>query len=371
MLRRPALALALVLGAALATTGCTATSKVPSLEERFASFSSVEDEGITLRFDARELAPGDAKLVAHELVLVRGAVAAELCLERPDDAPPRAEVILYRDAGWGQERWLLTHALILERPLRVRIPCALPDDDDTPEKIAHRIRGTVAHELAETSVLTRVPILDPYLRWMHDGIAESVEYRVLQKLDPKAAAADIARYAQYSVEARLRGTRWIDLTRWRQLPDWIVHSEVVFEDRDALRIDDLAGSLRRIASERKLIQAEEPEKVLLFDELRAILAEVWSKESLGASRDEEDPRPRAGQFLCYDASFCLWVELEREHPGLTAKVLAAMAGHRAPILRSADVLRVLEQITGHSLRGRLERFSLDRLDSILEAERAR
>src|SRR5437016_4198482 len=86
-----------------------------------------------------------------------------------------------------------TQQKILERPLRVRIPVALPEEDKEGEKIADRLRGTVAHEVAEATVLTRVPILDPYLRWMHDGIAESVEYRVLQQLDPKAASATLDR----------------------------------------------------------------------------------------------------------------------------------------------------------------------------------
>jgi hypothetical protein len=358
----------------LFATACTTTPPRPTLEQRFETFSSVEDEGVAVRFDEREVTPAIAKQLAKTLVAVRAAVARELALDLKADAPPAAEVILYRDAGWGLERWLVTHAQILERPLRVRVPCALPDDDDTAEKIAHRVVGTVAHELAESAILTRVPILDPYLRWMHDGIADSVEYRVLLQLDPAAAAADLARFAQYSVESRLKGTRWVDLTRWRQLPDWIVHSEVVFENKAPLRLglDDVPTSLRRLARERKVPQSEgAAEGVLLLDELRAILGETWTKESIVGPREEEDPHPRAGQFLCYDASFCFWLDLERTHPGITAKIVAIMSAHRAPILRSADVVHALEQATGVSLAGKLERFSLDRIDAILAAERAR
>lgn len=361
-----------VLAVLLALTAC-ATEK-PSLSESvIEAWPQVKADGVTVRYKAGDVDRAAAELVAQQVSLVRSAVADELALAPPASPPPYAEVLLYRDAGWGQDRWLVTHAVILERPLRVRIPCALPEDDQDAERIVARIRGTVAHEIAEATVLTRVPILDPYLRWMHDGIAESVEYRVLLKLDPRAASDTLTRYEQYAREARAPqiAISWVDLSRWRQLPDWIVNSDVLLQKSRALRLDDLQGSLRRLAEKRVSFQERWPDQLEAFDALLEMLSSAWAREQLPCGEGEADPRPRSGQFLCYDASFCLWLELERAHPGLTAQALKTIAARREPVLRSNDVVKIVSDLAGEDVKPRLQRFTLDRLEGVLAAERRR
>jgi hypothetical protein len=356
----------------LAALAACATRKASILDEDFDRWQRTTAEGVTVRWRDGEVASSAVETVAREIARVRTAVGEALALVGSASAPPPyAEVILYRDAGWGQERWLVTHAMILERPLRVRIPCALPEDDQDGDKIAARIRGTIAHEIAEATVLTRVPILDPYLRWLHDGVAESVEYRVLQRLDPQAAADVLQKYELYSREARRNAITWVDLTRWRQLPDWIVHSDVLFPKGGPLRLDDLAGSLRRVSEKRFANQERDPETLAALDVLVDLVAETWSREQLAVANGEADPRPRPGQFLCYDASFCFWLELERGRPGITAAALARIAARHEPVLRSEDVMRIVSGLAGEDVRPRLERFTLDRLDGVLAAERPR
>jgi hypothetical protein len=361
---------------ALGAAGC-ATQRASELNVE--SLAHVGAEGVIVHFKREDFDDKDVQTIATRLAEVRSAVVSELALvtSSSEGAPPIADVVLYHDLGWGQERWLVVHAKILENPLRVRIPCALPTDDRDPMAIVERLRETIAHEVAEATVLTRVPIIDPYLRWMHDGIAESVGYRVLCRFDPKGAAAMLDRYGQYADEARRSGVSWVDLTRWRQLSDWIVHSEAIFDDHESkpapLRLDDLPRSLRRLAEQRFADprQLPDPDTLVTLDALLAILGESWAREQLPYVKGEADPRPSKGQFLCYDASFCFWLEIERKHPGVTAKVLAAMSARRETVLRSDDVVQLLEGLTQESLRPRIERFTLDRLAGVLAAETRR
>jgi len=350
--------------------GCVTTAKRGISDDELLGWPKATAEGVTVRYKEGDLDQASAEYVARRISLVRSTVASELALVG-SAAPPYAEVLLYRDTGWGQERWLVTHAIVLERPLRVRIPCTLPEEDTDGEKMAARIRGTCAHEIAEASVLTRVPILDPYLRWLHDGIAESSAYRVLLRLDPKAAEEMLVRYEEYAREAR-RGKRpvsWLDLTRWRQLPDWIVHSDILFKG-GPLRLDNVAESLRRI-NEKRVSAESDPETVAVLDALLDILGESWIREQLPYADGEADLRPESGQFLCYDASCCFFLELERAHPGITASAIAAIEQRHEAVLRSDDVAAILRALSGEDVRVRLERFTLDRLEGILAAERQR
>jgi hypothetical protein len=360
-------ALALLLAA-----GC-ATPKAPLGD--IETWPKATAAGVIVHYKEGEVGAKDAAYVAEQLRLVRDAVALELApvesgARTRSTVPPYAEVLLYRDAGWGQERWLVTHAAILERPLRVRIPCALAAEDQGGEAIAARIRETVAHEVAEATVLTNVPVLDPYLRWFHDGVAESVGYRVLRRLDANAADEMLARYEQYAREERRGGTTWVDLTRWRQLPDWILHSDLLFKNAP-LRLDDLPGSLRRVAEKRFAAQERDAVALAALDALIAMLSETWVKEQLPYGPGEADLRPRAGQFLCYDAGLCLLLELERAHPGVTAETIARIGAREEAVLRSDDVVAIIASIAGEDIHPRLERFTLDRLEGVLAAERRR
>lgn len=363
---------ALTLLALLALGVAAGCPSVPNAanERDVDALAVVADEGITVRFLEGDLPAVEARKAARVFAVVRRAVAEELALvgSSSEGGALHAEVILYHDESWGQERWHVTRAKILERPLRVRIPCGLPVDESDGERIAARLRGTIAHEITESTVVTRVPIVDPYLRWLHDGIAESVEHRVLKRLDPRTAAADVERYAQYALEAQRSGIRWLDLLRWRQLPDWIVHSDVLFEDHRPLRLDDYPGALRRLSQLRLLVQENHPGSLATLDGLLDLVGESWAKEALPPARDEADPRKPSLQFLWYDASFCFWLELERAHPGVTARVVAEIGRWRREILRNDDVIRMIDAATGEHVRPRLERFSLDRLNAVLAAE---
>ncbi|MBI3724081.1 hypothetical protein HY251_09040 [bacterium] len=361
----------------LLAAGCPSANRLD--DDEISRLPKVAAEGVWVRFDA-DVESAIAQRAAPPFVQVRDAVARELGLD-PKDPPPIAEIVLRRDATWGQDRFLVTHAKVLEPPLRVQVPCPLSQEIADGEKVAALFRGTVAHEVAEATVLTRVRILDPYLRWMHDGIAESVEYRVLQRLDPPAAEKTIRRYRDYADEADKNAWRWVDLTRWRQLSEWIVHSDAFFQG-GPLRVDDLKGSLERLADERVALELnpdapEKPERLALFSEIQALLGENEVKKNLplappseGNTSPEVDPKLRGGaaQYLFYDASFCFWLELERAHPGATARVLAAIAARREPVLRSKDVVSLIQEATGEKVQVRLERFTLTRMRRILDAE---
>jgi hypothetical protein len=353
---------------ALIAAGCTSTSHTP-LDD--ASWPATKGEGVSVHARPGDVDGHAAQLVAKDLTAVRASVGEALGLVGSGSgAPPLGEVLLYRDTGWGQERWLETHATILEHPLRVRIPCALPEADAAGDQIAAWIRGTVAHEVAEASVLTRVPILDPYLRWFHDGVAECVAYRVLTRLDAKAADEMLARYEQYVREARRsrKAIAWVDLTRWRQLPNWVVHSDVIFPKEGPLSLDNVPRSLDRVA-EKRVAAARDPETVAVLDDLVDMLGLALVKEQLPLADGEADVHTPSGQFLCYGASFCFWLELERAHPGITAGTLAQVERRHRAVLRSDDVVTILGQLAGEDVRVRLERFTLDHLEAILGDER--
>lgn len=342
--------------------------------------TSAPDGGVTVLYRTVELDATTALAVANEFAVVRAAVAKELGLEGTPNEVPRAEIVVYRDPAWGQEYFLVTHAQIRDNPLRVHIPCLLPPGENDGAAIAQRFRGTVAHEVAEATVLTHVPILDPYLRWMHDGIAESVSYRVLARLDPQAAALERDRYLERWRQARAGKLRWVDLGGWRQPSDWIVHSEALFTNRRPLELTDIPGSLKRVGEERFAAQEQHPDEVVTLDALAEFLGNAWMRERLLPGEGEVDLRQRDGhdpasarfkdtQFLCYGAGMCLWLELERASPGATGKVLAAMMARRATVLRSSDVVEIIEALTKVDLRPRIERFTFERLERVLGAER--
>lgn len=339
------------------------------------------DGGVTVLYRSSELRGDLALAVAGELALVRAAVAHELALETAPGALPQAEIELRRDPRSGDDYLIVTHAQILDNPLRVHIPCRVPLDETDAAAIAKRFRGTVAHEIAEATVLTHVPILDPYLRWMHDGIAESVSFRVLQKLDPDSAREERDRYLDRWRQARDRRppARWVDLGGWRQPSSWIVHSEALFANRQPLVLTNLMQSLARIGEERLANQEAHPDQIAAFDALASFLGESWMRERLSPGDGEVDLRTQDAreptstrwkdtQFLCYGASMCLWLELERESPGITGKVLAAMMGRRAAVLRSSDVVAIVQGLSNVDIRPRLERFTFERLERVL-AER--
>ncbi len=357
-----------LLVALLLAAGCVSSAHNQLDDE---SWPKTNGDGVSVHARPGDVDGRAAQLVAKELSAVRATVGEALGLVGSGSgAPPLGEVLLYRDTGWGQERWLETHATILEHPLRVRIPCALPEADAAGDQIAARIRGTVAHEVAEASVLTRVPILDPYLRWFHDGVAECVAYRVLSRLDAKAADEMLARYEQYVREARRarKSIAWVDLTRWRQLPNWIVHSDVLFSKDGPLSLDNVPRSLERI-SEKRVAAARDPETVAVLDDLVDMLGQALVREQLPLADGEADVRTPSGQFLCYGASFCFWLELERAHPGITAGTLSQVERRHRAVLRSDDVATIVGQLAGEDVRVRLERFTLDHLEAILADER--
>jgi hypothetical protein len=358
---------------ALLVAGCASSAHTQLLDK---NWPKTNGDGVSVHARPGDVDGHAAQLVAKELAAVRGTVGEALGLVGSSSgAPPLGEVLLYRDTGWGQERWLETHATILEHPLRVRIPCALPEADAEAAAICSRIRGTVAHEVAEASVLTRVPILDPYLRWFHDGVAECVAYRVLTRLDSRAADEMLARYEQNVREARRakKSIAWVDLTRWRQLPNWLVHTEVLFPTDGPLSLDNVPRSLERIAEKRRIPApgVRDPEPVAVLDDLVDMLGQALVKEQLPLADGEGDVRTPSGQFLCYGASFCFWLELERAHPGITAGTLAQVERRHRAVLRSEDVVTILGQLAGEDVRVRLERFTLDHLEAVLAAERPR
>jgi hypothetical protein len=295
--------------------------------------------------------------------------------------PPAVEARLYLDRSIGQERYHVTQAYVVQDPLlRVIVPVFYLGDD-TPASFLDRARGTIAHEVTEAMVITHVTkfaVLDPYLRWMHDGIAVYAEHAIEAQTDPDAAALKLARtIEQLTTKRQRRQVRWLDLSRWRQYSDFIIHSDVITHDQEKIQlVPPLERSLQPTAKAKNAEAADNV--VLIYDAVDRLVSDAWRKEKAPFSEGEADPRPghASGEELAffYQASFSFWLEVERAHPGLIAHVLQTLARPDAlqtPVVTGDEVARLVGKYAGEDVRPRLLRYRLDRVERVLREEIAR
>lgn len=372
-MRRAKAAAFLVASCAL-LPGCPSVHPGPIQDHEVAGCALVESGRTTLIFRASELpelAPPAAERVVRELDLVRARVQTVLRREAPG-----LEVRVWKDVSLGNDPYDVTHAHVLSKPQRVSVECPIREGE-SPEAFIERVRSRIAHEVAEATVITRARVLDPYLRWMHDGIAVLSEFLVESEVSAAAGIKRLEGYRRDFEGAGRRGVKWLDLTRWRQLAQWIVHSEPLLVPPDKpLELDDVDAALDRLKPERHV--ANRPEIALRTEALLQLIGEHMRKRAMPLSEGEADPsgwRRNPDSILFYHASFALWLDLERARPGALVRALDAIEadGKEHEILTSDAVAGILSRIAGEDVRPRLLRWKLRQAEGVLveETERLR
>lgn len=318
----------------------------------------------------RDLERGDAEQVLPEVAAVHSAVRSHLGFR-----PPATELVIYEPSGpigaVGQQVHE-TRCELDKTPDGWVIGFVYPFNQD-PRTLEHLV-GTTAHEVAEATILLQVTVLDPYVRWMHDGIAELIEHEVLCRRNPSAARANLRRVTRFVAERRGEGVSWVNLARWRQLAPWVVRSHrFLGESEDNLSLEDIDQSINRVRRARRL----EADPVFQggLDELEVMLRRARRLGRLpweGGEARTDDPNTR--DFLFYNAAFAFWLGVERARPGTVRRYVTALARKRSGddhVITSEEVLEMLREAAEGAVLPPLERFTLEEADRVLRAEQLR
>lgn len=290
-------------------------------------------------------------------------------------APPSAQLVVFGTnvppgaSGAAVDRVL---CLFMERDYTIRF--RYPLEDEAP-LARTQLLGTVGHEVAEATVLGQVTTVDPYLRWMCDGVAELVEHEVLLGRAWEDARELLGRTLRFVQERRARGVQWVDLTRWRQLGDRVHRSQRLLADgAPSVSLEDLPGALARVRRARAAAGLDEVARRASLDELEALLTTVGERQRLGWRAGEgRTDDPEALDYLFYNAAFALWLHTERAAPGALGRFMTALAARRAsdPVLVEAEALDLLHEASGDVVLPALDRVSLAWIEQVLQDEERR
>ena len=317
-------------------------------------------------YHTADIDPSVARDLLPQVAAVCSLVSAQLGF-----APPRTELVLFElpgpAGGGGHVRETRGDLVQVDTSWRIRF---MYPWRESPQAVG-QLLGTTAHEVAEATVLLQVTVIDPYLRWLHDGIAELVEHEVLLSVHPDVAAANLRRMVQFVRESREDGVRYLDLTRWRQLASYLVRSHRFLGPRESnLDLNDLVASRRRVKN--AMTHAVDPLFQRGLRELDEVLQEAQHVAKAPFRRGEARPDdPVTQDFLFYNAAFALWLALERERPGVARRTLAAMAklreadDHVLTAGEARDLVREAASVVEFPV---LEHFSLERGEEILVEE---
>ena len=260
--------------------------------------------------------------------------------------PPRTEVILYQPSSPAGARGRHVHETrgdLVQEESGWRIRFVYPWRG---EQGLGQLWGTTAHEVAEATILLRVTVLDPYVRWMHDGIADLVEHEVLASLQPSLAMEGLGRSLRFLADRREAGIRRIDLRRWRQLSPFLVRSHRYLGPGETnLVLDDRTASLLRVRKAKA--RTDDPVFLVGLGEIEQILLRCGDIERQAWRFDEARPRdPLTQDFLFYNVSFALWLHLERQRPGTLRTFVRLIAAKRTSddhVLTGPEVEALLAQ----------------------------
>ncbi|HBP18372.1 MAG TPA: hypothetical protein DEA08_11355 [Planctomycetes bacterium] len=345
--------------AGLLLAGCA--SQPPRLEDRHLLAHVELDDGAA-RIYYRDLPRATASTLLGEVADVRSQLTGELGF-----TPPRAELVVYPSEGDAKSVRETRCELTRDSAGRGRwvIVFAYPLEDDRSSLL-----GTTGHEMAEAVVLLRVTVIDPYLRWIHDGVAELTEQRVLARCARRSALANLRQARRFLEERLAAGEEWADLGRWRQLAPWIVRSHRFLGPNQAnLSLNDIPGAVARVRQAKAL----DPELAGGLSELEAMLLRADGISQRGWAPGEargDDPDTR--DFLLYTLSFAVWLEIERSTPGATRAFLSALEARRAAgdhVLSAAEGLALVREACPQLPP--VERYPLARALAVLEAEEQR
>ncbi|MBL4847418.1 MAG: hypothetical protein JKY65_18015 [Planctomycetes bacterium] len=351
----------LILLAALPLGACVA--QPPRLEERHL-LANLELRDGTGRLYYRDLTIQEAEALGPAVADVHSMVAH--CL---GFSPPRAELVVYaqgretlgavRETRCDLERGRSGWQIVFAYPYRA-------------DQVSHLL-GTTGHEMAEATVLLRVTAIDPYLRWVHDGIADFAEHEVLRRQDPAAALDSLGRARRLVEEHLGDGELWLDLARWRQLAPWIVRSHrLLGPNEDNLSLKDVEGSLKRLARIRAA--NKDPDRASGLAELEAILIRARQIRERGFAQGEaHGSDAREGDLLGYALSFAYWLEVERRASGTIRGFLEGLERRRARgdhVLTGAEAKDVLRAALGAPPPS-VAHYPLERALSVIKTEEAR
>lgn len=289
-------------------------------------------------------------------------------------APPRAQLVVHGptgSAGGGGPLVDRVACLFIERENTIRFRYPLEGDDRLART---QLLGTVGHEVAEATVLGQVTVIDPYLRWMCDGVAELAEHEVLLALDREGARELLGRALRFVQDRRARGVEWVDLTRWRQLGDRIYRTQRLLDDgAPSLPLDDLPGALARVRRARAAV-ADDPARAAALAELEGLVEAALARGRLGwrpgeGRTDDAD----ALDYLFYNAAFAVWLHAERAAPATLRRFVTALAARRDadPVLVEAEAVALLGEAANGAALPPLSRLPLAWVEQALEAEAAR
>ncbi|MCA8920429.1 MAG: hypothetical protein KDD82_01395 [Planctomycetes bacterium] len=322
-----------ILGVLLATplAGCAAGP--PTMAER-ATMQHVSLGEVSLYFRPAELERPWVEGLARDVSEVRASVGGRLRRR-----PPEAELLLYEPAGVagaGEPEVLQTLATLEGE--RVVFPYPVNVDNEGTHQ---QLLNTVAHELSEATVLRSVTVLDPYLRWVHDGIAEFTEHEVCIARNLDAARKALELGLHYVEERHADGIEWVSLLRWRQIADWIVRSRRFMLDDQNLSLSEVDVSLRRV---EESLAKEDPESLRGrgLAELHGMLERA--KELSAHPWHPSEGSPEADRYLFYVSSFAVWLHLERREPGTLLAFLDAVDAEAAAddyVLTAPEVAEML------------------------------
>jgi hypothetical protein len=369
--------LALALALLCSVVGCPSTRGGPIEDDEVERCARVSSGTTTLIFR-----PGDAPAFT-EAADGTPSPAARRVIEAFDALRPLVrevirrdtlalELRVFRDPSYGGQLYEVTHARTIESPppRRVSVECALRDGE-SPDAFIDHMRTKIVHEIAEATVVSNAPTLDPYLRWMHDGIAVLTEFLVESESSPQDAQKRLERYLAGVKEAKdpPRNIRWLDLTRWRQLSPWIVNFTLT--NGQPLYLD-LDVGLEQLTHER--LERDDSKGILQYDQLSRMLGDVYRKGAMANSENEAaavGPGWREDAILFYHASFTLWLEIERRHPGALVEFLDGVDRFKkggGRVLTADIAIDMLSTIAGEDLRPRLLRYRFERLERVLRDE---
>jgi hypothetical protein len=312
-----------------------------------------------------ELSPDVARGALSRVAGVREHVSALIGLPTPT-----LGVVLYEPCGVpgaAGELYLQTLAVFgSDGRVTFRYPW-LPDGS-----LEGSLVGTAAHEVAEAAVLDQVTVLDPYLRWVHDGIAEALEHAALRVHAGATAKSALEKNLLLLRQRREDGVDWVDLTRWRQVAPWLVRSHRFFPSGTNLSLDDLAGSRHRVAV--ALAKVEEPALRGWLFELEEVLRQAAATQQRPWREGEGRPADTTSHDLIfYTAALAVWLEIERQSPGATRRYLGRLREARLQdqhVLRAAEATDMLRQAAPGAELPDLTHVTLSWVEAALSRELA-
>jgi hypothetical protein len=306
---------------------------------------------VRIYFPPTEVSRERAERLAPDVEAIRRHVG-----ERLGTSPPRMQLVVYEPSGPpGAAGPLVDRVLcvFIEGDYTIRFRYPLEDEDALART---QLLGTVAHEVGEATLLGRVTTgdgtLDPYLRWMHDGVAELVEHEALRDRAPEDARLLLERTLRFIEDRRAEGVEWVDLTRWRQLGDDVVRAQrLLLDGQGRLPLADAPAAIARLRRAREAVTSERDAwRREALVELEAVLEEAGTRAALpwreGEGRTDD---AEALDYIFYNTAFTLWLRAERAAPGTLRRFMAGLGARRDGgdhVLAGAEAEALLQEAAG-------------------------